>query len=408
MKRKLVIVILAAGQGVRMKSELPKVLHSVCGKPLINWSLDLAKSLRPNKIIVVLGHKSEAVKKALDKGINVVLQNKPLGTADAIKKVLPRVDKSADLLVLYADIPLLETKTLKNLLKCHRDSDSQATILTVRLDNPFGYGRIIRDNFSRIKEIIEEKDATSLEREIKEINTGIFCFKVNSLAKFISKIKADNAKKEFYLTDIIKLFYENSLKTESLEAENPNEILGINSQKDLVNACNLMRFKIMDRFIEEGVRIIDPQTTYIDEGASILGSTVIYPFTIIEKDVKIGKYCQIGPFCHLRSGTKIEDNVIFGNFVEAVRTNIGAGTLMKHFGYLGDTSIGKNVNLGAGMVVANFDGKNKNKTVIGDNAFVGSDAVLVAPVKIGKASVIGAGAVVTKNVNPKTTVVGIP
>jgi len=404
-------IILAAGEGTRMKSSLPKVLHQVCGRPMLAYVLDLAKGLGIKNILVVTGHKRELLKDLLTRyKAKEVYQDKRLGTADAIKRCQPALRGfSGNVLVLYGDQPLLKKETLQKLIQRHTETKAQATILSAYPQDPFGYGRIIRDNFSRITAIVEEKDASAREKEVGEINTGIICFKKDSLFKTIPKIKSDNTKKEYYLTDAIKIMAQEGALIESVSiSQDVQEAQGINSLIDLAQALKAMRLRILERFMLEGVTVIDPDTTYIEEGVRIGRDTVIYPFTFIEKDVIIGNFCQIGPFCHLRPETVIEDRVTVGNFTEITRSRLGRDSFMKHFSYLGDTVAGKAVNIGCGTVVANFDGRNKNKTVIEDQAFIGSDTVLRAPVRIGKKAVTGAGSVVTKDVAAGTVVAGVP
>ena len=394
-----------------MKSALPKVLHQVCGRPMLAYVLDLAKGLGIKNTLVVTGHKRELLKDLLASyKAKEVYQDKRLGTADAIKRCQPALRGfSGNVLVLYGDQPLLKKETLQKLILRHTETKAEATILSAYPDNPFGYGRIIRDNFSRITAIVEEKDASVREKEIGEINTGIICFKKDSLFKTIPKIKSDNAKKEYYLTDAIKIMAQEGMFIESVSiSQDVQQAQGINSRIDLAQALKAMRLRILAKFMLEGVTVIDPDTTYIEEGVRIGRDTVIYPFTFIEKDVIIGNFCQIGPFCHLRPETVIEDRVTVGNFTEITRSRLGRDSFMKHFSYLGDTVAGKAVNIGCGTVVANFDGRNKNKTVIEDQAFIGSDTVLRAPVRIGKKAVTGAGSVVTKDVAAGTVVAGVP
>lgn len=394
-----------------MKSGLPKVLHQVCGRPMLSYVLDLAKGLGIKNTLVVTGHKRELLKDLLaDYKAKEVYQDKRLGTADAIKRCQPALKGfSGNIIVLYGDQPLLKKETLRELIQRHIKTRACATILSAYPDNPFGYGRIIRDNYSRITAIVEEKDASPGEKEIGEINTGIICFKKDSLFKIIPRIKSDNAKKEYYLTDAIKIMAQNGAVIESVSIrQDVQEAQGINSRIDLAQAIKAMRLRILEKFMLEGVTILDPDTTYIEEGVRIGRDTVIYPFTFIEKDVTIGNLCQIGPFCHLRPETVIEDKVTVGNFTEITRSRLGRDSFMKHFSYLGDTIVGKAVNIGCGTVVANFDGRNKNRTVIEDQAFIGSDTVLRAPVRIGRKAVTGAGSVVIKDVAAGTVVAGVP
>ncbi|RJP27991.1 MAG: bifunctional N-acetylglucosamine-1-phosphate uridyltransferase/glucosamine-1-phosphate acetyltransferase [Candidatus Omnitrophota bacterium] len=411
MRNKFACIILAAGKGVRMKSSTPKVLHPICGRPMLQYVLDLSKSLKATDTVVVLGHQHELVEKSLPRGLKFVVQKRLVGTADAVKTALAKLKGfRGDILILYADIPLLQKSTLLKLIKYHADNNLDAAILTAQMAKPEGYGRISRDEYGAICNIVEEKDADDFDKAIKEINTGIICFNKKKLEFALAKIRPNNAKREYYLTDAIKILYDNGCLVDSLKIEDAQEASGVNSKLDLSKANSVIQRRINEGLMKAGVNIVDPATTFISYGVRIGRDTVIYPFTVIERDVKIGGHCSIGPFIHLREGTRVANGVILGNFLESVRSKISEGTLIKHFSYIGDTRIGKRANIGAGSVTANFDGKNKHATIIGDNAFVGSDSVLVAPVKIGKNSIVGAGSVLLKNRNVKNgqIVAGVP
>lgn len=394
-----------------MKSDLPKVLHSIQGRPMICYTVDLAKSLKINDVIVVVGYKDDLVKSILGKGVKIVQQKKLVGTADAVLSAKSRLGGlGTDVLILYGDHPLFTEETISNLISYHFKNNLDCTFTTAILNQPKGYGRIRRDNYGRVKEIIEETDMGKLDEDIKEVNMGAYCFKAKSLFSALNKVKLNKKKKEYYLTDVINILFENHAKIDTIVMEDVTQALGINSRVDLAKASQIMRMRILRDFMDSGVSIIDPSTTYIDEDVSIGQDTIIYPFTVIESDVKIGKNCSIGPFCHLRPKSVVADNAKIGNFTEINRSKIGPDTIMKHFGYLGDAVVGSNVNIGAGTVTANYDGKKKQQTQIKDNAFIGSDSILVAPVKIGKAAITAAGCVVTKkkNVPDKTVVAGVP
>lgn len=394
-----------------MKSDIPKVLHPVCGRPMLGYVLDLAGELKIKNIITVLGHKHQDVRKLLKPGIKVVLQKRLKGTADAVKEALPLLRSfKGTVLILYGDIPLLKKETIQKLLDYHVKNDLAATILTAKLDKPGSYGRILRDKYCGICGIAEAKDADDFQKDIQEVNTGIICFDKDKLAGALKLIKANNLKKEYYLTDAIGILYKKGCIIDGVRIDDIDESLGINSRSELAKANSIMQKRINEGLMQKGVTILDSDSTFIGYTAEIGADTTIYPFTVIESDVKIGKHCSIGPFIHLRESTRLDDNVVAGNFLEIVRSNISSGTFLKHLGYIGDSRIGRNVNIGAGTVVANFDGKKKNITVIKDGAFIGCDTVLVSPVKIGKRARTGAGAVVTKNKNISDgqTVVGIP
>jgi bifunctional UDP-N-acetylglucosamine pyrophosphorylase/glucosamine-1-phosphate N-acetyltransferase len=409
--KNIAVIILAAGKGERMKSGIPKVLHPVCGRPMLGYVLDVVKDLKPGKTIAVLGYKHEEVRKALIPGIEVVLQKEQKGTADAVKQALPLLKNfKGTVLVLYGDTPLLTRETIQRLLKRHSENDASATLLTATADKPAGYGRILRDKYSGIRGIIEEKDADEFQKDIKEINTGIMCFDKDTLYGLIKDIKPNNRKHEYYLTDAIDILYKKERVLESVNLPDIDEAMGINSRLELAKANALMQARINEEFMKQGVSIVDPGSCFINYGTAIGRDTVIYPFTVIERNVKIGRHCSIGPFVHLREGSRIEDDVLLGNFLEIVRSRIGAHTFVKHFSYVGDSQLGRRVNIGAGTVTANFDGKDKNLTVIKDDAFIGSHSVLIAPVKVGTRAVTAAGSVVLKNtfVRDGQVVAGVP
>jgi len=404
-------IILAAGKGVRFKSETPKVLHKVCGRALIDYVLDVVQSLSSLKIFVVVGHKSDVVTQHIGSRAKAVLQKELLGTADAIKRVAPFIkNKSGDTLVLCGDTPLLRLDIIKSLLKKHKSSKAICTFLTAIMPNPTGYGRVIRDEQGHVIAICEEKDAAPHQKRIKEINTGVYCFKTKELFDIIKAVKMNQKKKEFYLTDVVSLLFEKGNLVETVTTDDCFEGLGINTREELALAEDTLRKRILKKFMAEGVTIVDPSTTFIGANVKIGNDTVIRPFTVIEEDVTIGSHCVIGPFCHLRPKTKIGNTVEVGNFAEISRASIGDNCFMKHFSFIGDASVGNDVNIGAGVVTANFDGKNKNFTTIDDHAFIGSDSILVAPVKIGKKAITGAGSVVTKGkVIPQGAVaIGVP
>ncbi len=409
LKNEIAVIILAAGKSTRMKSGLPKVLHKLCGRPMLNYVLDLVTALKPAQTVVVLGHKQELVRQFLPGGVKIAIQKKLIGTADAVKTGLGALKGlPGTVLILYGDNPLLKKETLKKLIDYHQQNNSDATLLTAQLKKPSGYGRIMRDKYSSICGIVEEKDADEVQRDIQEINTGIMVFNKEKLAAHLGLIRPQNRKKEYYLTDIIGIFAQKKYLVDSLKVADPQEALGINTRAELAQANRLMQKIINDKLMREGVTLVDPDSTFINYGTRIGQDTVIYPFTVIERDVRIGKRCYVGPFAHLREGVRLADDVTAGNFIEMVRSRIGTKTFVKHFSYLGDSSVGANVNIGAGTVTANFDGKNKHYTIIKDNANIGSDTVIVAPARIGKFAVTGAGTVVTRNIPEKTVAVGVP
>ncbi len=403
-------IILAAGKGTRMKSEMPKVLHHVCGQAMINYVVDSAKAVS-SKVCIVLGHGHRLVEQNFESDIDIAIQTKLLGTADAIKSARSCFKGfKGNILVLCGDVPLLKATSIRKLLTVHRRSKSSCTFLSAELENPCGYGRVIRKDGNNVIAIREEKDATLKEKAICEINTGLYCFRAQDLFDGLDKIKLNKKKNEYYLTDIISIFVEEKKSVCVVKLDNPIEGLGINTRKDLAEANRILNKRTLDRLMDQGVAIIDPGTTYIGTNVKVGQDTIIFPFTFIENDVMIGKRCKLGPFCHIRPKTRIKDEAQVGNFTEVSRSTIGEKSLMKHFGFLGDASVGRKANIGAGVVTANYDGKNKNKTIIGDEAFIGSDSILVAPVKVGKKSMTGAGCVVPRqrNIPNGKTMVGVP
>ena len=394
-----------------MKSDVPKVLHRVCGEPIIQYVLNIAKAVGSLKNYIVLGHQMDAVSEILPDGCMIVEQKKLLGTADAVQCAQKYFKNyRVDVLILCGDTPLLKKEIVQKLIQKHRRSQAACTFLTAVVHHPEGYGRVIRDEKKQVGAIREDKDLEGYERDIAEINVGVYCFRSQELFQGLKNIQINPKKKEFYLTNIIELFFEKNLKIDTIETEHPSDGFGVNTREDLAVAEAILRERILKNLMAEGVTIIDPKTTYIDAGVKIGQDTVIRPFTVIEKNVQIGSRCTIGPFARIRPGTRIANHVEVGNFTEVSRTKLGEQTLMKHFGFLGDAEVGSSVNIGAGVVTANFDGQQKNVTKILDRAFIGSDSILVAPVKIGKRAVTGAGSVVTKGqvVADKSVVAGVP
>ncbi len=404
-------IILAAGKGTRMKSQLPKVLHKVAGKPVIQYVLDVVRSLRSLKTYVVVGHKSEMVEACVRGQADVAIQKQLLGTADAVRSVSSRLKSyKGHVLILCGDTPLLDRAIIRRLVTTHLRTKSACTVLTAKIPQPGTYGRIIRDDNDAIAAIREYKDATPEEQAINEINVGVYCFRSPLLFETLKKVQLNPKKKEFYLTDIVELLLNHGQKVETVVTDDPNVAFGVNTREDLALCESILRQRTLKRLMLNGVTIVDPRTTFIDDDVTIGQDTTIHPFTVIQSGVRIGQACSIGPFARIRPGSTIGNKAEVGNFGEISRSKIGEGTLMKHFGFLGDTTVGKNANIGAGCVTANYDGKEKNKTLIGDGAFVGSDAVLVAPVSIGSKAVVGAGSVVTrgKKVPARGLAVGVP
>ena len=394
-----------------MKSKVPKVMHPVCGKPMINHVVAAAKALAPKKIVVVIGGQRKQVRDVLEKGIVVAQQKEQLGTADAVKSAVKEIPASSkDVVILYGDTPLIRKETVEALTAQHREADAACTVLTTHLANPRGYGRILRNPSGQVIGIIEDKEATQAQRAIREVNTGMYVFSKADLLEGLGHVQPAKKTGEFYLTDVLGWLFQKGRKVDACVAEESDEVLGVNAQMELLTAAHVLCRRVLERHMEAGVDIMDATTIFIDASAVIGEGTCVYPFTFIEKDVTIGRKCSIGPFCHLREGVVLEDGVRVGNYTEIKNSTLGKGTNMRHVSYLGDTSVGKGVNIGAGTVVANFDGKKKNRTAIGDKAFIGCDTVLIAPVVVGRDAVVGAGSVVTRghNVADKSVVAGVP
>lgn len=405
-----IAIILAAGRGTRMKSETPKVLHKIFGKTIIGYVLDSIMEAGVSERIVVAGYGSELLKDEV-RDAKVVIQKALLGSGDAVaaaKKVLKNY--SGDILVMCGDTPLVRPETIKRLIEKHSSSGASATILTAELKDPSGYGRIARNADGKVSGIVEEVNASLYEEVINEINVGTYCFKAADLFEALLSVKLDGRKKEIFLTDTIALLRGKGKTVESVLTEDPDEAIGVNTRIDLALIFAILKKRAMDELMLSGVTIEDPASTIIYPGVKIGRDTTIYSNTVIESGVEIGDGCHIGPFSRIRSGVILGNGVEVGNFVELVRTKIGAGTKVKHHTYLGDSIVGKSVNIGAGTITANYDGKAKNKTLIEDGAFIGVGAVLIAPVRIGAGALVGAGSVVSKNhdVPRFATVVGVP
>ena len=433
-------IVLAAGNGKRMLGSSPKVLLPIGGKPMAQHILDTISGIEKSRPILVVGDQAKEVKNSLQfkRNTKIVTQRKQLGTAHAVKTALAQLRPGSVTVVLYGDVPLIEGKTLKRLIS--DASKGALAILTFNKDRPQGYGRVVRGAKNQVEAIVEEKDATKEEKSINEVNSGILAIKSILIKKLLPEIKNNNAANEYYLTDIVSLSKKHGIKVQPLLLEDPDEALGANTPlelQDLERACQRIRAK---KLVNSGVNIADidridsrgslavGRGSFIDvnnvfEGRveigkntkigpncyikdSVIGNEVTLQASTVIEDSHVGDLCKLGPFARIRGGTEIEDNAELGNFVEANRSKIGPESKAKHLTYLGDSNLGRNVNIGAGTITCNYDGKNKYKTKLDDGAFIGSNTSLVAPVKVGKEASTGAGSVITKNVPPGSLAIG--
>ena len=437
--RNLVSIILAAGEGTRMKSTLPKVLHQICGQPMLLYVLKVVLKAGCRKNYLVVGYKSENVIEALrnylplkKRGIEFVKQTKLLGSGHAVfqvKKIWK--DYKSNVLVVYGDLPLLTGRTLNRLIQTHFREDNSLTILGATLENPSGYGRIVENSNGKVVRIVEEKDATPKEKRINRVNGGVYCFKAEDLFKAIDKIRPDNRKSEYYLTDAVEILGEMGKRIGMVMTKDSSEVEGVNNRKQLADIQKYINMKNLERLMLTGVTIIDPPSTFIDSTVKIGKDTIIYLGSTILGKTRIGENCKlgpyafiqdcqiengvevrasfiygariaerakVGPFSHIRPGTVVGEDARVGNFCEVKKSKIGQGTKVSHLSYIGDAFLGKGVNIGAGTITCNFDGVRKNITRVGDGTFVGSDTKFIAPVKIGKGAVIGAGSTITEDV----------
>lgn len=425
------IVILAAGLGTRMKSDIPKILHPLCGIPMIQYVIESTKKLKPEKIVTVINKTHEGVKEFLKDKTAIAIQEKARGTADALKASLQVLKDDLPVMVLNGDTPLIKDNTLKTLFKLHKKDQNAISVLSFFAKEPSSYGRIIRDRNGNLIAIREAVDATAEEKKINEVNSGIYIIEPEAL-RLLKLIKRNKQKNEYFLTDLISICSKKEMKIRAYALAEEEELIGINTRKELSLASSILRKRINEAHMLEGVTIINPEHTYIEKDVRIGRDTVIYPGVHIEGKSVIGRgcillpnvrvsnsiigdnviikdssviedsviqdNCQIGPFAHLRPESKIAKNVKIGNFVEIKKSTVGEGTKAMHLTYIGDAEIGRNVNVGAGTITCNYDGFKKHKTIIEDNVFIGSDTQLVAPVRIKQGAYIGAGSTITKDV----------
>lgn len=408
--KKVGALILAAGKGTRLRSELPKALHKLCGKPMLGWLVDRAVEAGAKMPVVVAGYRADLVRAWAGSKAKIVLQKNQLGSGHAVA-VSATAFRGFDgtILLFYCDTPLLTRGTIKRLLDHHRSSGAQATLLTVSIPDPTGYGRVKRGPGGEVLSIVEELSASADEKRIREINVGFYAFEAKALFAALKKVRRDPVKKEYYLTDVVAILSEAG-RVEALETADQEEVQGVNSLRELAHAESVAQRRVLEALMDAGVRIRDPKTTTIDADVRIGQDTTVLPHTVVEEGASIGRQCTIGPFARIRAHSKIGDRVVIGNFVEIVRSEIASGSQVKHLTYLGDARIGKGVNVGAGTITANYDGRDKHLTVIEDGASIGSGTVLVAPVRVGKNAKTGAGSVIParRNVAAGSTVAGVP
>ena len=426
----LEVIVLAAGLGKRMRSDVPKVLHPLAGRPLLAHVLDTARSLSPRRVFVVHGHKADAVREAFagQGEVDWILQADQLGTGHAVQQAISHVGPDAQVLILYGDVPLVRAQTLRRLL----DAAGQGVaVLTTELRDPAGYGRIVRDDTGHVARIVEEKDASPAERAIREVNAGFFALGARQLAGWLARLGNDNAQKEYYLTDIVSLAARERVPVAAVRVEDHWEVAGVNSKRELAALERLVQAREAERLLDAGVTLADParvdvrgtlecgrdvsiDVNCVFEGRVVLGDgvqigpncllrnvslasgTAVHAFSQLE-EAEVGANCRIGPYARLRPGARLAEDVHIGNFVEVKASRFGAGSKANHLAYIGDSDVGARVNIGAGTITCNYDGVAKHRTVIEDECFIGSDATLVAPVRIARGSYIGAGSTISKD-----------
>ncbi len=425
-------ILLAAGKGTRMKSERPKVLHEICGKSMLSYVIDNVKNADIEKIAVIAGYKSDEVIKSIEgSAIKTYIQSEQLGTGHAVMQAAEFIDDNAYVVVLCGDAPLVDSDTIIKLCSYTFNNKKEAVVLSARLDNPFGYGRIVRNNKNEFEKIVEQKDASEEEESITEINSGVYCFLGKALKLALNNLNNNNKQNEYYLTDTIEYLLSNGYNIGVIEEDNCDIIKAVNDRCQLAELEKFMRKKINKKWMLLGVSMIDPDTTYIASDVVLKEDVTLYPGVVIEKGSKIGKGCvvtsgsiitnskigkncyiqnsvitdsivgdnvKIGPYAHLRPKSRLSDNVKIGNFVEIKNSSFGKNSKSSHLTYIGDAEIGENVNLGCGVVFVNYDGKNKNLTVVEDDCFVGCNVNLVAPVRVKKGAYIAAGSTITEDV----------
>lgn len=434
-------VILAAGKGTRMKSDLPKVLHPLSGQPMLKYVIETVRQSGVRRMILVVGSEGEDIRAAVGGHAEYVTQKTPLGTGHAVAQALPRLRGAARAYVIYGDMPFISPATLRALRRVLR-GPAVASLATRVVDQTRGFGRIVRDPAGRFLRIVEEKDATPQEAAIREVNAGVYCIRVAALREALRDVRPVNRQGEYYLTDAVNVLAAAGREVVTVSVSDPEEMVGINTREDQAEAEAVMRRRITRRLMQDGVTVIDPLTTFVHAGVRVGKDTVLHPGTILTGRTTIGEQCTIGPgarihdsilgrrvhvsdsslegsrigdgtivgpYAHLRPGTVVGRNVEIGNYAEMKKAHIGDRTKVHHKSYLGDAWIGADVNIGAGTITCNYGlDRRKHRTTIEDGAYIGSDSMLVAPVRIGRGAVTGAGAVVTKNVPPRAVAVGVP
>lgn len=399
MEQDVIALVLAAGKGTRMKSDKSKLVHKIYGKELVKRVVETAKKSGVNDVVTVVGYKKEQVQQVLGDSVKYVYQNEMLGTGHAVLQAEDYLkDKHGKVIVLNGDVPILRPETVKKFIEKSIKNKEYATILTAIYNNPTGYGRVVRDIGGNVKAIVEEKDATEEERNIQEINAGIYCFDIQELLKALKELKPNNVQNEYYITDVVKIMNDKGLKTGAVIVEDNTEILGVNDKIQLELLTKVLKLRINQYHMRNGVTIEDIDNTYIYDDVEIGTDTVIHPNTTIKNDVIIGKDCEIGPNSYIREGCRLDDKVKIGSFVEIKKAIIGKGTKVPHLSYMGDCEIGAGTNIGCGTITCNYDGFKKSKTIIGENSFVGSNVNLIAPVTLGKNTFIAAGSTITNDV----------
>lgn len=394
-----VAIVMAAGKGTRMKSKKSKLVHKIYGKEIIRRAVENVKRAGIEEVITVVGYQKEQIEEVLKDTVKYAVQDEQLGTGHAVMQAARLLEgRKGKVLVLNGDHPIMRPETLRNLVDVSNQRGESATILTMVHDNILPYGKIIHDEQGNIKQIIEHKDCTPEQQQIREVNLGMYCFDIEELQSALKELKNDNVQKEYYLTDVIKIMYDKGLKTGSIVVSDNAEVLGVNDRMDLQILTKALQLRINTEHMKNGVTIEDINNTYIYDDVEIGIDTVIHPNTTIKSGVVIGEDCEIGPNAYVREGCRLSDKVKIGSFVEVKKAIIGEGTKVPHLSYMGDCEIGGKTNIGCGTITCNYDGFNKSKTIIGENSFIGSNTNLVAPVNLGRNTFVAAGSTITDDV----------